>query len=61
MVQIDPANRSLEIGYTWLAAEHRDTCVNPEAKLLMLNHAFAADCARYRALKLWKLKPGNKG
>jgi RimJ/RimL family protein N-acetyltransferase len=46
MFQIDPANRSLEIGYTWLAPEHRGTCVNPETKLLMLHHAFAAGALR---------------
>lgn len=46
MFQIDLANRGLEIGYTWLAPEHRDTCVNPEARLLMLDHAFAAGALR---------------
>jgi RimJ/RimL family protein N-acetyltransferase len=30
----------LEIGRTWIAEAHRGTKVNPEAKLLMLQHAF---------------------
>lgn len=46
MFQIDPAHRSLEIGYTWLAPEHRGTCANPETKLLMLDHAFASGALR---------------
>jgi RimJ/RimL family protein N-acetyltransferase len=33
-------HRGLEIGRTWIAEEHRGTRVNPEAKLLMLQHAF---------------------
>ena len=37
---IDRANRSVEIGYTWLAASAQRTMVNTEAKLLMLEHAF---------------------
>jgi RimJ/RimL family protein N-acetyltransferase len=37
---IDPGNRNLEIGYTWLAASAQRTPVNTEAKLLLLTHAF---------------------
>ena len=37
---IDPENRHLEIGYTWLAASAQRTPVNTEAKLLLLTHAF---------------------
>jgi RimJ/RimL family protein N-acetyltransferase len=37
---IDPENRNLEIGYTWLAASAQRTPVNTEAKLLLLTHAF---------------------
>ncbi|HXH60658.1 MAG TPA: GNAT family protein [Fimbriimonadaceae bacterium] len=37
---IQPANKALEIGHTWIKKEHRGTKVNPEAKLLMLGHAF---------------------
>lgn len=33
-------HRGLEIGRTWIAEEYRGTRVNPEAKLLMLQHAF---------------------
>jgi RimJ/RimL family protein N-acetyltransferase len=43
---IDPAHRTLEIGYTWFRPEYRGTAVNPEAKLLMLGHAFAAGAER---------------
>lgn len=46
MFQIDPGNRSLEIGYTFYAPECRGTHVNPEAKLLMLGHAFASGALR---------------
>ena len=37
---IDRANRRLEIGWTWLAADWQKTAANTEAKLLMLGHAF---------------------
>jgi len=37
---IDHENRSLEIGYTWLAASAQRTATNTEAKLLLLTHAF---------------------
>ena len=37
---IDHENRSVEIGYTWLAAQAQRTAVNTEAKLLLLTHAF---------------------
>ena len=37
---VDPANRRLEIGYTWFSGSVRRTGVNTEAKLLMLGHAF---------------------
>lgn len=40
---IRPAHRGLEIGWTWIAPEHRGTHVNPETKLLMLRHAFETD------------------
>ncbi len=35
-----PEQRSIEIGWTWLASEAWGTGVNVEAKLLMLEHAF---------------------
>jgi N-acetyltransferase len=37
---IDRENRTVEIGYTWLAASAQRTGVNTEAKLLLLAHAF---------------------
>ncbi len=39
-LNIDEANRRLEIGYTWLGASAQRTMVNPEAKLLQLTRAF---------------------
>lgn len=39
-MDIDPANRCVEIGCTWYAPSHRGTHVNPESKLLLLGHAF---------------------
>jgi RimJ/RimL family protein N-acetyltransferase/extradiol dioxygenase family protein len=37
---ISPANRTVEIGSTFYLPEARGTAVNPEAKLLLLSHAF---------------------
>jgi len=37
---IDPLNRRLEIGWTWIGRAWQRTAVNTEAKLLMLKHAF---------------------
>jgi len=46
-MDIDPANRCVEIGATWYAPSHRGTQVNPECKLLLLGHAFEKlDCVR---------------
>ncbi|AFM19038.1 acetyltransferase, ribosomal protein N-acetylase [Mycolicibacterium chubuense NBB4] len=39
-LNVDPANRRLEIGNTWYAASARRSGANTEAKLLMLSHAF---------------------
>jgi RimJ/RimL family protein N-acetyltransferase len=36
----DPANRRIEIGWTWIARPWQRTAVNTEAKYLMLTHAF---------------------
>jgi len=36
----DPANRRIEIGWTWLAKSWQRTAINTEAKYLMLAHAF---------------------
>lgn len=44
---VDPFNRRVEIGWTWLAPAWWRTGLNLEAKLLMLGHAFDAwQCAR---------------
>jgi N-acetyltransferase len=37
---IEPGDRRVEIGYTWLAASAQRTAVNTESKLLLLTHAF---------------------
>jgi RimJ/RimL family protein N-acetyltransferase len=39
-MNIDQANRRLEIGATWIAVPWRRTAVNTEAKYLMLRYAF---------------------
>ena len=42
-----PANRRVEIGWTWLGRPWQRTGVNTEAKYLMLRHAFEVwDCIR---------------
>lgn len=38
---IRAADRGVEIGWTWYAPAHRGSRVNPECKLLMLEHAFS--------------------
>ena len=44
---LDPANRHVEIGWTWIGRAFRRTHVNTEAKYLMLRHAFEiAGCVR---------------
>jgi len=39
-MNIDRANRRLEIGSTWIAPPWQRTAINTEAKYLMLRHAF---------------------
>ena len=39
-MNIDPANRRVEIGSTWIAPQWQRTAINTEAKYLMLTHAF---------------------
>jgi len=39
-MNIEPANRSLEIGGTWYGVDYQRTVVNTEAKYLLLRHAF---------------------
>lgn len=44
-MNLDPGNRRLEIGSTWLGASAQRTLINPEAKLLQLARAFdELDC-----------------
>lgn len=44
---VSPANRRVEIGWTWVAAPWQRTAVNTEAKLLLLAHAFdTLNCLR---------------
>jgi RimJ/RimL family protein N-acetyltransferase len=46
-MNIDRANRRVEIGSTWIAKPWQRTAVNTEAKYLMLRHAFEAwGCVR---------------
>ncbi len=39
-LDIQPANRGLEIGWTWLGRDYRKTPINTECKYLLLRHAF---------------------
>lgn len=39
-LNLDPANRRLEIGSTWLGAQAQGTKINPASKLLLLDRAF---------------------
>ncbi|BDZ48923.1 acetyltransferase [Frondihabitans sucicola] len=39
-LNLEPANRRLEIGSTWLGRAAQRTGINAEAKLLLLTHAF---------------------
>ena len=39
---IDPANRAIAIGHTWLGRPYWRTGLNSESKLLLLRHAFEA-------------------
>jgi len=40
ILDLDPANRKAEIGWTWINPKYFGTKVNTEAKLLLLNYAF---------------------
>lgn len=39
-MDIAPAHRRVEIGWTWITSAHQRTGANVEAKLLLLTHAF---------------------
>jgi len=46
-LNIDPLNRSLEIGGTWYGLDYQGTLVNSECKYLLLKHAFEQlECIR---------------
>ena len=45
-LEIVPAHKRAEIGWTWYATSAQASSVNPECKLLLLNHAFAAGANR---------------
>ena len=46
-MNMELANRKVEIGSTWIAPQWQRTVVNTEAKYLMLHHAFEAwNCVR---------------
>ena len=46
-MDIRPKDFHVEIGMTWYAKQFRGTLVNPECKLLMLDHAFdVLDCQK---------------
>ncbi len=46
-LNIDPLNRSLEIGGTWYGLDYQGTQVNSECKYLLLKHAFEnLECIR---------------
>ncbi|MEL6496972.1 MAG: GNAT family protein [Planctomycetota bacterium] len=40
---IRPQHRNVEIGWTWITPTRRGSAVNPEMKLLLLQHAFETD------------------
>ena len=39
-LNIEPAHRTLEIGWTWIGTKYQRTVVNSECKYLLLTHAF---------------------
>ncbi len=39
-LNISPAHRTLEIGWTWIGTKYQRTAVNTECKYLLLTHAF---------------------
>jgi len=47
-MDVSAAHRAVEVGWTWYAPQAWGTAVNPEAKLLLLGHAFE----RWEAIRL---------
>ena len=54
--EIDPASRSVAIGYTFYSERVQGTTVNPTAKYLLLQHAFA-ECGAVRLV--WHTHENN--
>lgn len=50
-MDVRPFDRSLEIGWTWLAPSFRRTAANTESKFLLLEHAFEGLGAKRVQLK----------
>jgi RimJ/RimL family protein N-acetyltransferase len=50
-MDVRPADRGLEIGWTWYALAHQGSAVNPESKWLLLRYAFECWGAERVALK----------
>jgi RimJ/RimL family protein N-acetyltransferase len=48
-LNVDPLNRSLEIGGTWYGLDYQGTQVNSECKYLLLKHAFE----RLEYIRVW--------
>jgi N-acetyltransferase len=48
-MDVSVAHRGVEVGWTWYDRSAWGTAVNPEAKLLLLGHAFEA----WRAIRLY--------
>ena len=48
-MDVSATHRAVEVGWTWYAPRAWGTAVNPEAKLLLLGHAFE----RWRAIRLY--------
>ena len=48
-MDVSAAHRGVEVGWTWYASETWGTAINPEAKLLLLAHAFE----RWGAIRLY--------
>ncbi|MBV8255614.1 MAG: GNAT family N-acetyltransferase [Chitinophaga sp.] len=49
--EIYPADKKLEIGWSWIITKYWGTCINLECKLLMLTHCFEVLKARRVQLK----------
>lgn len=54
--EIDPANLSVAIGYTFYTEDAQGTVINPTAKYLLLQHAFE-DCGAVRVV--WHTHESN--